>query len=179
MTKAVLGTFSDAKAIKGRSVFQIIIELPIEQADKALKLLGGWPQPAESRWVGVALSAPEREKIAEPSPQAAGGHARAQALTPEERSTIAQNAAEARWKPRRPFSELKLSEQAGIRCADEKFQQYLGLDKVGTANWVRAHCGVTSRSELDTNHAAARMWIAINSGYQSKVITDQYADTVR
>ena len=52
---AILGTFADARAVKGRSVFQIIVEVPLENADKALQALGGWPQPATERWVGVAL----------------------------------------------------------------------------------------------------------------------------
>ena len=51
----IAGTFAHAVAIKTRSIFQLIVELPIEQADAALKSLGGWPQPGKEKPVAVAL----------------------------------------------------------------------------------------------------------------------------
>jgi hypothetical protein len=48
------GCFSDFRLIKGRKVAQIVIEVPIEQADQALAALGGLPQPAEEKWVAIA-----------------------------------------------------------------------------------------------------------------------------
>lgn len=38
---AFKGTFSDLKLIKTRSVAQVVIEIPIEEADKALSPPGG------------------------------------------------------------------------------------------------------------------------------------------
>ena len=64
MTEAVLGTFADCKILKTRSVLQIIVEIPIEQADEALKALGGIPQPSEERWCGIALAPKERGHMA-------------------------------------------------------------------------------------------------------------------
>src|SRR3954466_2743835 len=55
MTDAVTqGTFADFRLIKGRKVCQIVIEVPIEQADQALAALGGFPQPATEAWVAIA-----------------------------------------------------------------------------------------------------------------------------
>jgi predicted metalloenzyme YecM len=55
MTDAVTqGTFADFRLIKGRKVCQIVIEVPIEQADQALSALGGLPQPATEAWVALA-----------------------------------------------------------------------------------------------------------------------------
>jgi hypothetical protein len=51
---AFQATFSDFRLVKGRKVCQIVLEVPIEGADKALSVLGGLPNPAEERWVGVA-----------------------------------------------------------------------------------------------------------------------------
>jgi hypothetical protein len=51
---ATQGTFSDFRLIKGRKVCQIVIEVPIEQADQALVALGGLPQPATEAWVAIA-----------------------------------------------------------------------------------------------------------------------------
>jgi hypothetical protein len=48
------GTFADFRLIKGRKVCQIVIEVPIEQADQALAALGGLPQPATEAWVAIA-----------------------------------------------------------------------------------------------------------------------------
>jgi predicted metalloenzyme YecM len=55
MTDAVTqGTFADFRLIKGRKVCQIVIEVPIEQADQAIAALGGLPQPATEAWVAIA-----------------------------------------------------------------------------------------------------------------------------
>jgi hypothetical protein len=56
MTDAAVtqGTFADFRLIKGRKTAQIIIEVPIEQADQALAALGGLPQPATEAWVAIA-----------------------------------------------------------------------------------------------------------------------------
>jgi hypothetical protein len=56
MTDAAVtqGTFADFRLIKGRKVCQIVIEVPIEQADQALAALGGLPQPATEAWVAIA-----------------------------------------------------------------------------------------------------------------------------
>jgi hypothetical protein len=56
MTDAAVtqGTFADFRLIKGRKICQIVIEVPIEQADQALSALGGLPQPATEAWVALA-----------------------------------------------------------------------------------------------------------------------------
>lgn len=51
---AIQATFSDFKTVKTRSVAQLVFEIPIEQADMALKALGGVPQPQAEQWVAVA-----------------------------------------------------------------------------------------------------------------------------
>lgn len=47
-------SFSDFRLVKGRKVCQLIFEVPIEQADIALAVLGGIPNPEHSVWVGIA-----------------------------------------------------------------------------------------------------------------------------
>lgn len=51
---AVRATFSDFRTVKGRKVAQLVMEIPIEQANAALQALGGVPQPDQSQWVGIA-----------------------------------------------------------------------------------------------------------------------------
>jgi len=51
---AIDAEFVDFKLIKGRKVVIICLEIPLEKADRALAVLGGIPNPAESRYVAVA-----------------------------------------------------------------------------------------------------------------------------
>ena len=51
---AVAGTFVKFDAVATRKVARIIIEVPIEGANQALNALGGFPDPANAQWVGIA-----------------------------------------------------------------------------------------------------------------------------
>lgn len=51
---AIKGTFSDFKIIRGRKVAQLVIEIPLEEADAALTVLGGLPRPDAERWLAIA-----------------------------------------------------------------------------------------------------------------------------
>jgi hypothetical protein len=50
---AFQATYSNWRVIRGRGVVQIVLELPIENADAAYNALGGMPT-ADEVWVGVA-----------------------------------------------------------------------------------------------------------------------------
>jgi hypothetical protein len=113
------------------------------------------------------------------SPQAQGGHARADKLSPERRSEIAQQAAEKRWsRPKGEWRDLTPAAQASLRCKDGPFRAFLSEEKgrelgyeVRTEEYaaiaVRELCGVKSRSELSTNHAARVIWHGLDSEYQA------------
>lgn len=47
--------FVDAKSVPTRGVFRLIFDVPIENADHALKALGGWPQPGTNRVCAAVL----------------------------------------------------------------------------------------------------------------------------
>lgn len=51
---AVAGTFVKMESVATRKVVRLHIECPIEQADEILTALGGYPDPANARWVGIA-----------------------------------------------------------------------------------------------------------------------------
>lgn len=51
---AIAGTFVKMESVGTRKVVRLHIECPIEQADVVLKALGGYPDPANARWVGIA-----------------------------------------------------------------------------------------------------------------------------
>ncbi len=170
MSEAVLGTFSEVKILKTRSVLQIIVEVPIENADEALKVLGGVPQPGTERWVGVALAPKGRKGLVD--------------------SNFATPKLAAEARDRRPFNSLPLKTQAGIRCSDEQFRNYVSdrlsvgiqqaiINDEAAAHQVRIWCGVTSRSELDTNDLAAQKWRKLEEEFQAYLTDLRYAGTAR
>lgn len=146
MTKpaAIAGTFSDLKTVKTRSVVQMIIEVPIEHGEQIIAAFG-FPRPGDEVPVAVARLDPEKAKA-----------------TPV-----------ASKKPRRPFHELPLSQQAGIRCQDEGFRNFLSRMKFWqaateseAAEYLYSACGVESRAFLDTNEQAGKVWQRINTAYE-------------
>lgn len=64
---------------------------------------------------------------------------------------------------RRNLSDLPLSQQAGILCGDNRFQEFAarqsGVDgrftESASAEYLRRQCRIISRRELDTNDGAA------------------------
>lgn len=142
---AFQATYSDFKLVKTRKVAQFIFEVPIEGVDAALAVVGGMPDTGAERWFGIA---PLREEAAK---------------APKEKQT---------WR------EMKPAQQSGIRCAEPMFWAYLieqhnelierkpqSADECADA--VRSLCGVTSRSEFNTNHAARVMWFQLDEGFQA------------
>lgn len=47
-------TYSDIKTVKTRSVYQVVLEGPLEQMEAAMLMLGA-PNPKAERWVAVAV----------------------------------------------------------------------------------------------------------------------------
>jgi hypothetical protein len=133
------GCFSDFRLIKGRKVCQIVIEVPIEQADQALSALGGLPQPATEAWVALA-----------------------------------RLETKAKVTPIKPDN-TKLSFESVMRCKEPAFQAFLReneaffnvRDEVTAADAVRRLCGVESRSGLNTDPLAARLWRGLDARFQA------------
>ena len=138
---ALRATWSDFKIIKGRKIVQLIFEVPIEGADEALHVLGGLPRADMETWVGIA----RLETREAPLPEA---------------------------KPKRAFNELPPTQQAAIRCGEKAFQRYLeevhligGCGPEEAAAFIRSHCNVMSRSELNAKAEAAEMWRRLEEDY--------------
>lgn len=103
----------------------------------------------------------------------------------------ARGAAEPATKPKKHWDELKPSQQAGMMCAREDFSRWIRerapLERwdgesvhtravpanTDAANEVRWYCGVTSRSDLDTNPEAAKRWRELHSMFTADT---QYGD---
>lgn len=155
--RVIAATFSDVQPVKTRSVYKLIFEIPIEDADKAIELLGGHPQPGKEKWVALALLV---EKPAQKAPEKAG-------------------------KPKRAFSELSLPEQAGIRCEDDDFCHFIeakarsSMSRDSIVAYVRTFCTVQSRAELATDKRAASRWRLLDEEFRSWQLSKQYADVIR
>jgi hypothetical protein len=136
---AFQGTFSDFKLIRGRKCAQIVIEVPLEQADAALKSLGGLPNPADERWVTVAR------------------------LQPEAKATPVESDAEGR---KRRFHELNPAAQIAMSCSSPSFREFLrdrksGFlpdDKDACDKWVKGYLGVENKTEVVPGSEAFALW---------------------
>ena len=83
-------------------------------------------------------------------------------------------------KERKRFDEMPLSQQAGIRCNDPAFQDWLvdtyGIptDTIGkgadatVAAIVRRVCGIDSRTELNKHDGAALLWRDLDHRFLSE-----------
>jgi hypothetical protein len=157
---AFRATFADMKLVKTRQVAQLIFEIPIEDFDAAYEVLGGMPVPAKERWFGIAaIKSPEqKEDRAKPRqtllPDATTGGAKREKMD---------------WRDMQPAA------QAGIRCEDPIFKAF--LSEQYRKEWVHADkeadecvrriCGVQSRSELGTVHAARVIWKMLDDQFQA------------
>ena len=65
---------------------------------------------------------------------------------------------------------MSAAQQAGMLCADPKFQRYL-LERhqcrTDAADYVRAFCGVESRAELTTDKEANHRWCLMRQEYRA------------
>lgn len=166
---AIAGSFADAKIVKTRSTLQLIIELPIEQADAALKALGGVPQPGREKPVAVALL--DTDAITSgplAAPPAAPTH------PPEE---IHQAPAKQRQVGAATVAERAMR-RCGILCGDREFQSWLRDKKLSQwpydrerslEEWtvwaVRSLLGVSSRREMATSIRAREVWLMLEDEF--------------
>lgn len=158
-TASFMAAFADFKIIRTRKTAQVVLEIPLEAADAALSALGGLPNPASERWVAVA-------RLQEPAARDAPA---AEAPAPADELDHPTG--------RRPFASLSAAKQAGIRCNDSSFREYLShrsrkagmpneaMDMETAVAYVRGVCGVNSRAELDANPEARERWTKLQDAY--------------
>lgn len=134
----IAGSFSECRMVKTRSAFQLVIEVPIEQADAALKALGGMPQPGKERPVAVArLNASSVEPAAK-------------------KGSLAQQAGILCGDPR--FLTFLAENYQHIGAPKDDFE---------AATTVRSICGVNSRSEFDSDPAAGQRWRNVKGAFDA------------
>jgi hypothetical protein len=163
---AIAALFWDVRTVKTRSAYQLILEIPLEQADAALKLLGGTPVTGQERWVGIAPLASDGDRFA--VTEKPGKIAR-----PDSRPA--------------PSEGERLRTQAVMLCEDERFHSwYFGAwpatiedlkrrsPKERVADYIRQYCGIASRAELATNPEAQQKFRDLIAQYRAE--TGQMAE---
>jgi hypothetical protein len=140
---AIKATFFDFRLIKGRKQAQLVLEIPIEEADNALAALGGIPQPQSDHWVAVA----RLNGVAKPEPE------------PKEKR---------RWEDLKLSMQasIRCNEPAFQRYLREmRGSEAHGDDDEDAANCVRRICRISSRSALNNNPDAAARWRDLDRHY--------------
>lgn len=153
---AIQADFADFRRVKGRKVLQLFFEIPLEQSEEALRVLGH-PTVGESKWCAIALL-----DLSKPS--------------------AASETQAAPTKDRRPFSSLPLSQQAALKCADADFQRWLIVENEDAAAVkVRRLCDIESRSELDKreNMSAREAWFGLLDSFDTWLTDQRYAGSKR
>jgi hypothetical protein len=154
----ILGTYADLKIIKTRSVVQIVVEVPLERGKEVTDLLG-LPQPSAE--IPVVVARMDADKIAE----------RSNVVQIEDHRPASDDMDDEPHTPPRPLSQI-----AGILCNSGAFQCFIqessdGWDHRPTtdeaAEWLRGNCGVTSRSQLNTDPTAALRFKKIRAEYEA------------
>jgi hypothetical protein len=158
MTAAAFkATYSDWKLLRTRKVVQIVLEVPVELADHAYRVLDGMPLSGEEIWVAVARLNAESEVM--PNQLSNGQHALQR--SDDDSSKHDARPAPAMAQPTQParakqsWDELSPAQQAGMLCADKSFIQFLAGeyqrgcdDENEAADIVRWYCDVESRAEI-------------------------------
>ena len=153
MLEAVAGTYFDLKFIKTRKVAQMVIEVPIEKAGEIVALFGT-PMPDQEVWCAVApLKGPPVE---------------VPVLSKSVSRRLEASGLMGTEKPKRKWDDIPASEQAGIACADEGFQRWIGSPEgvVRAAELVRERCGVLTRGAFDRVPETAQRWHALYARFQ-------------
>lgn len=162
---AFQATFTDWRLVKGRKVVQVVLEIPIEQADQAYQVLGGMPDPGSSVWCAVARLKQESEVM--PT---------ATTAIPRTTETAPASTSEPSARAPKAFREMSYAQQAGILCSDKKFWRFLSEEYCDVNEAIqtedeavlviRGICLVDSRRDIVPGSVAARAWRELVDHYR-------------
>lgn len=157
-TAALAGSYSDFKLVKTRAVAQLVIEIPIEQAEAAIKMFG-IPMSGTEIPVAVALLVKE---TAQPKPAD---------LSKSERG-------------KEQYRQMDDMERARVRavqlCKDLKFQLWASRQvqpeghSLTVEQWMRWRIGTLSRRSIASDDRTYREFLALET--QFKMDTGQMAE---
>jgi hypothetical protein len=156
------GTYADLRQVKSRGVWQVVIDVPSEDAEKLVELFG-LPRQDEPTWLAIA-----RLKV----PPGAGtgathGSVASPAPPPPEKPANAPGGAYAK--------------RAGILCNNPRFQAWIGGGGIDdarpaedAADLLRWQTDVASRRDYDSDPAARQRFLDLETRYLRE--TGQFAE---
>jgi hypothetical protein len=167
---AIVGDYANYRRLETRKVFQVFIEWPLEMEAEVLKMLGT-PNVNRPTRCAVAL-------LNDAIPLSLQGKAAGDVATREDapapfRKDAARASAESPAAPKptrapRKWDDMPLAEQAGVRCQDKKFWNYLDVSNADqAAHRVCNVCVVVSRKDILPGTAAGQTWMALERDYQA------------
>lgn len=167
---AIQASYADFKLLKTRSVYQIILEAPIEKAEDFVTAFG-LPIPGQERPVALALLNSSTPSVSPPGKQAAEA-APVEAVI-REAPQVEGAGRPTREAPQPTAAPDRLVQYIGIECGNPTFQTWLKnyVDLSGDLDHQRAiHCvhqllGVTSRAEISTDPIARQKALDLMGAY--------------
>jgi hypothetical protein len=162
------GTYSDFKLIKTRGVVSISFEIPVEQAQAALDVLGGMPVAATEVWCGIA-------RLNHAGEDSSAGTAAAPKRDLEKPPTSGRGQPAPDTQPaKQAFRDMRLVNQAGMLCDELSFQRFITeraksallFSDEGAAEYVREYCGVRSRSDIRPRTPSGDRWTKLHDEYR-------------
>lgn len=157
-TLAFKATYSDWKLIKTRGVVQVVMEVPLSEADAAYQILGGMPDFSHERWFGVApLKNPPAEKESSKAP-----------AEPQPATDKPPAAAKRDWR------DVPVSQQAGIHLNDPMFTAFLKEEyadewhETGDADsCLKFICGVERKRDIAGMQPARVIWHQLDKQFHA------------
>jgi hypothetical protein len=145
----ISGSYADFKIIKSRGVAQIVIEVPIEQAEKAIAAFG---LPVGGSEIHVAVA-----RLAVGSTDTAGHH-----------SPDASERAKAVYQASSPGEQARA--RSVVYCRDPDFQAWAQCtDEAEAATFIRRKCRVNTRAAFATNAHALEQFLAMEREFKDSV----------
>lgn len=140
--------YSDWKLIKTRGVVQVVMEVPLADADAAYKVLGGMPDFSREVWFAIA---PLKADAAEP------------AIPSDTR----------KWPAMQPAQQAGIRSNDAVFAAFLKENRPDDWhESQDAAACIRLICGVNSRAELGTNQKARVLWHQLDKHFQAWKLVD-------
>lgn len=149
---AIKATFADIQTIKSRGMLVLKFELPIEQADAALRALGGVPIPGTERWCGIARLT---DTVPADAPAKDYGRSQTAKVAYANKDDGEKAIVRAVMLARDPQFQAWLVESGRVLQASEDI----------AARYIREVCDVKSRSEIATSPPALREFLALETTY--------------
>jgi hypothetical protein len=164
---AIAGTYADLRQVKSRGVWQLVVEIPAEHAERLVEMFG-LPRQDEPQWLGVIrLNSSPRALIPGSGLD----------LPSSDGVSVVPDGSRVAPKPMRAdepaLGETKtytLANRIGMTCNNPAFREWLyraeGIGGDGdVAYYVRLYCNVKSRAEILPGTDAAARWSVLETQY--------------